>query len=246
MIQTLWDNNYFIKNAQEISGNGFTIIKDVFTQPEVDVIISIIDKADTSKPAFRKHENLFAIRRFLPEFPDLHFLIFTEKLKSIIHQLFGDDYFVVKSIYFDKPGTSNWFVAYHQDLTISVNDKTDMTGFGPWTIKQDRYAVQPPLKVLENNFTVRIHLDETTAENGALRVIPKSHLKGIYRPENFDLPKEFEVICNVSAGGIMIMRPLLLHASSRTTNNQARRVIHIEFSNQTLPAPLQWSEFLLI
>jgi ectoine hydroxylase-related dioxygenase (phytanoyl-CoA dioxygenase family) len=117
-------------------------------------------------------------------------------------------------------------------------------GFGPWTVKQQQYAVQPPLPILEQNFTVRIHLDNTDEQNGALRVVPGSHKKGIYRPETIDWTVETEAICDVPEGGIMIMRPLLLHASSRTTNNHKRRVIHIEFSNQSLPAPLQWSELL--
>lgn len=238
--------NDYSKKKQEIAKKGFAVINEVFTKKEIDSIFSVINKADKSTPAFRKHENLFAIRRLLQELPAIHSFIFNERLRSIIHQLFGDDYFVVKSIYFDKPGETNWFVSYHQDLTISVNKKLEVDGFGPWSVKNDTYAVKPPLSILENNFTIRIHLDETTAENGALRVIPESHLKGIYRPENIDWAKESEAVCYVPAGGIMIMRPLLLHASSRTTNNQARRVIHIESSNQTLPAPLQWSEFLLI
>jgi ectoine hydroxylase-related dioxygenase (phytanoyl-CoA dioxygenase family) len=134
---------------------------------------------------------------------------------------------VVKSIYFDKPEQSNWFVAYHQDLTISVDRKLSLEGFGPWTVKQDQFAVQPPFEVLEKGFTIRIHLDDTDQHNGALNVIPKSHLKGIYRPETIDWTSEKEVSCAVPAGGIMIMKPLLLHSSARTTNGKRRRVIHI-------------------
>ena len=125
-----------------------------------------------------------------------------------------------------------------------MDKKVEMDGFGPWTSKQNQYAVQPPLEILQNNFTVRIHLDDTNEHNGALRVIPQSHLKGIYRTETIDWNKENEVVCDVARGGVMIMRPLLLHASSRTTNNKKRRVIHIEFSCQRLPHPLQWSERL--
>ena len=51
-----------------------------------------------------------------------------------------------------------------------------------------------------------------------------------------------EHVCEVEKGGIMIMKPLLFHASNKTTNNQKRRVIHIELSNQDLPTPLKWSE----
>ncbi len=41
----------------------------------------------------------------------------------------------------------------------------------------------------------------------------------------------------------MIMQPLLLHASGRTTNKRKRRVIHLEFSNSMLPGGLKWTEF---
>ncbi|SHM53297.1 phytanoyl-CoA dioxygenase family protein [Chitinophaga sp. CF418] len=229
---------------QEIAANGFSVIENVFTDAEVDSLIGLIQQADSSNETFRKTKDLFAIRQFLKEVPDVVPAIFTPGLNATVNELFGTGYQVVKSIYFDKPGDSNWFVSYHQDLTISVKDKADVPGFGPWTVKQQQFAVQPPLTVLENNFTIRIHLDDTGEHNGALRVIPGSHLKGIYRPETIDWAKETEVSCNVRKGGIMIMRPLLLHASSRTTNSHKRRVIHIEFSNQELPAPLQWSELL--
>jgi hypothetical protein len=90
----------------------------------------------TSNANFRQTADLFAIRRFLHEMPQLVPLLFNERLKQMINELFGPDYFVVKSIYFDKPGNSNWFVAYHQDLTIAVNNKDDLSGYGPWTVKQ--------------------------------------------------------------------------------------------------------------
>jgi ectoine hydroxylase-related dioxygenase (phytanoyl-CoA dioxygenase family) len=231
-------------NKQGILENGFSIIGSVYSDAEIESISNAILQTDASKSTFRKTNDLFAIRQFLKEIPQTHSLIFTERLHSIIKDIFGDDYFVVKSIYFDKPGASNWFVSYHQDLTISVDKKIDLEGFGPWSVKQNQYAVQPPLDILECNFTIRIHLDDTDENNGALRVIPKSHSKGIYRPETIDWGKEKEVICRVPKGGIMIMRPLLLHASSRTSNNQRRRVIHIEFSNRGLPEPLQWSELM--
>ena len=222
--------------------NGFTVIANVYSGAELKSIIDAIEHVDSSKPTFRKTNDLFAIRQFLKEVPQSLPFIFTDRLTYIINILFGADYFVIKSIYFDKPGESNWFVSYHQDLTISVNRKVEVKGFGPWTTKQNQYAVQPPLEILEGNFTIRIHLDDTNEDNGALRVIPGSHLKGIYRPETIDWSKETEVTCNVPEGGIMLMRPLLLHASSRTTNNKKRRVLHIEFSNKPLPEALKWSE----
>jgi len=214
----------------------------VFSDEEIAQITHVLDNIDTSKENFRKSQDLFAIRQFLKEVPEIKDLIFNDNIRTIINEIFGDQYFVVKSIYFDKPETSNWYVAYHQDLTISVDKKLEISGFGPWTTKQNQFAVQPPLDILENIYTIRIHLDETDENNGALKVVPKSHAKGIYRPETIDWMVETEEICKVEKGGVMLMKPLTLHGSNRTTNGKKRRVIHIEFSDKELPEVLQWAE----
>jgi len=230
---------------EDILNKGFAIIENIFTDEEIDELLMLITEADTSNPTFRKTKELFAIRQFLKEIPAAIDIIFNKRLVAIISELFGDEYFIVKSIYFDKPENSNWFVSYHQDLTISVDRKISLEGFGPWTIKQNQFSVQPPLDILKDNFTIRIHLDNTNHENGALKVVPTSHLKGIYRPELIDWTVESEYVCNVKKGGVMFMKPLLLHSSSRTTNNQKRRVLHIEFSRSILPGNLNWSERIL-
>lgn len=221
---------------------GFAVINNVFSKQELEEINTVLQSIDTSKENFRKSEDLFAIRQFLKEVPEIKDLVFNENIRKVVKEIFGEKYFVVKSIYFDKPETSNWYVAYHQDLTISVDKKLELPGFGPWTTKQSQFAVQPPVNVLENIYTIRIHLDDTDENNGALKVVPKSHAKGIYRPETIDWTVETEEICNVEKGGIMLMKPLTLHSSNRTTNGKKRRVIHIEFSDIELPEVLQWSE----
>lgn len=229
-------------NKEQLDELGFTVLNDIFEDKEIENILTAINSADNSKATFRKSNDLFAIRQFLKEIPDVNKFVFTDKFKSTIKNLIGDNFFVVKSIYFDKPEKSNWFVSYHQDLTISVDKKADITNYGPWTVKQNQFAVQPPLDILKSIYTIRIHLDNTDENNGALKVVPGSHLKGIYRPETIDWTKERETICTVPKGGIMLMRPLLLHSSSRTTNNNQRRVIHIELSNAELTPELNWAE----
>ncbi len=235
--------NLFQESKAALEQKGFSTINSVYGQEEIDSIIKLIDSQNSSSPTFRKSEDLFAIRQFIKELPEIKPLVFNEKLNSIIKSIAGEDYFIVKSIYFDKPEKSNWFVAYHQDLTISVDKKENIEGFGPWTSKHNQFAVQPPLEILENIFTIRIHLDETNENNGALKVVDQSHSKKIYRPETIDWAIEKESFCNVEAGGIMLMKPLLLHGSNRTSNHKRRRVIHIEFSNKTLPSNINWSEF---
>jgi ectoine hydroxylase-related dioxygenase (phytanoyl-CoA dioxygenase family) len=234
-----------MKHTNEINSEGFAIIDKVYSENEIEKIIFEIEKVTESEnenSTFRKSEDLFAIRQFHKEIPETLNTIFNQNLREIIKLNFGENYFITKSIYFDKPEKSNWFVAYHQDLTISVNKKVEIENFENWTTKQNQFAVQPPKEILEQNFTIRIHIDKTTKENGALKVINKSHRKGIVRTENIEIENETETICEVEKGGIMIMKPLIFHASNKTTNNERRRVIHIEFSNQKLPEELEWSE----
>lgn len=229
-----------------LTQQGFTTVENIYTIDELNAIEKLINMADTSKDTFRKSETLFAIRQFLKEIPEANTVVFNDNLKKLIKEIMGERYFVVKSIYFDKPQSSNWYVSYHQDLTISVDKKMAIEGYGPWTVKQNQFAVQPPIEILENITTIRIHLDDTDENNGALRVVPESHSKNIYRPETINWEKETEAICVVPKGGAMLMKPLLLHSSSRTTNNKARRVIHIEFSDRELPDGLNWSERMSI
>jgi hypothetical protein len=114
-----------VSGADKFLNDGFVVIENIYSDQEVESLIEVINKADQSNPTFRKTNDLFAIRQFLKEVPEIYLLIFTDNLNNVIHNYFGDGYFVVKSIYFDKPEQSNWFVAYHQDLTISVDRRSN-------------------------------------------------------------------------------------------------------------------------
>jgi len=232
----------FKSHQNNIAVDGFSIIPQLYTDTEIESIKAVVEKTDRSSSGFQKSNDLFAIRRFLKEVPEAVALIFKDKLLKQVSEIFGDDYKVVKSIYFDKPEQSNWFVAYHQDLTIAVDKKAEQRDYINWTVKQDQFSVQPPLSILQHNFTIRIHLDDTNENNGALKVIPGSHSKGVYRTKTIDWSSETEVFCKVRKGGVMIMRPLLMHASNKSTNHTQRRVIHIEFSNAILPEGMDWTE----
>lgn len=232
----------YTKHKTLLESNGFVIINKVYTSDQINSIIGIINSADQDHFAFRKEKDLFAIRSFLKTISAIHEFLWTKNILQLIQTLFGNDYVVIKSLYFDKPGKSNWFVPFHQDLTISVDKRIDIPGFTAWTSKQDQIAVQPPRTILENIYTIRIHLDDCDEQNGALRVIPGSHKNGVKSPRAIPLENTVTT-CTVEKGGVMIMKPLLMHASSRSTSNQQRRVIHIEFANVKLPEGLQWKEY---
>lgn len=232
----------FEKNKSELDAQGFSICSELYTLTEVAEIIKLVDAIDSNHNSFLKTKDLFAIRQFMNNIPELSKLIYNQNLLKLIKEVGGEDYILTKAIYFDKPASSNWFVAYHQDLSISVSNKASVAEYKNWTFKKEQYGVQPPVHILENIITLRIHLDDTNEGNGALKVIPKSHIKGIFRPTAINWEQVKEVVCNVNRGGVMLMKPLTLHSSNRSTTKAQRRVIHLEFSNQELADPLQWLE----
>jgi ectoine hydroxylase-related dioxygenase (phytanoyl-CoA dioxygenase family) len=225
--------NNFNQHKIELDERGFSIIENCFTEDELSEIISVIEEREFD----------FSERQLLNRFPKLQKSIFENKaFNELFNTICNNDYFLSKAIYFNKPSKSNWFVSFHQDLSISVKNRIENEGYSSWTNKKGQLGVIPPLNVLENSFTFRIHLDKTNEDNGALKVISKSHKKGIIRiDDNFNSRNEGEeVTCNVNRGGVMLMKPLLLHSSQKSISEKDRRVIHLEFCNQDIP--MDWLE----
>jgi hypothetical protein len=117
------------ENKHLLHQNGFTTLPDIYTISEVNSLVQIIVNTTQNSPNFRQSNDLFAIRNLFSEIPELQNVLWNDKLKILIKDLFGENYFNVKAVYFDKPPQSNWIVAWHQDLTISVSDKVDIEGF---------------------------------------------------------------------------------------------------------------------
>ena len=148
----------------------------------------------------------------------------------------------VRAIYFDKSPAANWLVPWHQDLTIAVSSHVEVLGFGPWSVKEGIHHVQPPLECLEQMLAVRLHLDDTDGDNGALKVLPVCIVWESSSAERIqELRCEYEeCLCAVNAGDAPSMQPLLLHASSRSMSDRHRRVLHIEYAGFALPGDLTW------
>ena len=149
----------------------------------------------------------------------------------------------VTATLFDKSPSANWKVPWHQDLTIAVAERREVEGFGPWSVKDGVPHVQPPASVLEAIVAIRVHLDATGLDNGALRVLPGSHLQGKLDEPTLNETRSRipEVDCPVGEGGLMVMAPLLLHASSACAQPSRRRVLHLEYAATPLPGGLEWA-----
>lgn len=165
-----------------------------------------------------------------------------ERLTSLVRPHTRAEPFPVRIIYFDKSPESNWLVSWHQDLTIAVREKGEAAGFGPWSMKDGAPHVQPPAEILADMLTVRLHLDAADEGNGALRVIPGSHREGKLSAEAIQewRGRGNEALCAAEPGDALLMRPLILHASGRSTSARHRRILHLEYASCALPENLLW------
>lgn len=215
---------------------GFEIIDDFVTEKEVLELISAVESFDI--PARRGGiRNIEKKSAFINEFCK------SESLISKVINYLGQNPILVRAIYFDKTPEQNWLVTWHQDKTVAVSERFERKGWHSWTLKDNINHAQPPLEVLNSIVTIRLHLDCANEENGCLKVIPKSHCHGILGQERINLVASSQkgVCCNINRGGALVMRPHILHSSSKALKPTRRRVIHLEFTNYKLPNGVKWA-----
>jgi ectoine hydroxylase-related dioxygenase (phytanoyl-CoA dioxygenase family) len=134
---------------------------------------------------------------------------------------------------FDKSAEANWLVAWHQDTALPLRQRSEKPGWGPWSVKKGVVYAHAPAEALMRVVALRIHLDDSGAANGPLRVLPGTHRAGVLTDEQIRaLGHEVPAVdCSIMKGGVLAMRPLVVHASSKSQSEMARRVLHIEYTN---------------
>lgn len=225
----------------DVNLDGFAIVPGLLSQEEVARLTQAISGVH-DKEGVRKRTRVYAIRNLLDLVPEIAHLARSPRISSIARQALGGEAFPVKGTLFDKTPDANWLVPWHQDLTICVKDRIEVDGYGPWTLKAGVHHVQPPASVLERMLAIRIHLDDCDERNGALRILPGTHRFGRLTAEQIALSHAniAPVSCAVNKGSAVLMKPLLLHASSPAQEAIHRRVIHLDFTSVELPSGLSW------
>lgn len=216
----------------DLETDGFAILAGVISAAKVDALAAALAELGAG----------YGMRNLLRACPAVAAL--AEELKSLVAPVLGKEAFAARGILFDKLPGANWEVGWHQDLSIAVAERIDAPGFSGWSVKRGVQHVQPPVAVLERMLTVRVHLDESGADNGPLRVLRGSHAHGRLTDEQIERWEKTgeEVACLVLRGGALLMRPLLLHASAPAKKPSHRRVIHLEYAADRLLHGLRWFE----
>lgn len=230
--------------VETLGREGFAIVPEVIGLEVVATLIEAVERATGGPTALRRGESVYGMRDLLDRVPEVRQLAGSEVIRSLVEPVLGSGARVVRGLWFDKTADANWHLPWHRDLTIAVRRRIDAPGYRAWTRKAGILHVLPPPEVLRRMLTVRLHLDPADASNGPLEVLPGSHRVA---------DDELEVVgrwlgvvpavsCLVPAGGAVLMRPLLLHASGGSRRPDHRRVVHLEFAADPLPGGLDWYE----
>jgi ectoine hydroxylase-related dioxygenase (phytanoyl-CoA dioxygenase family) len=155
-----------------------------------------------------------------------------ERLLGIARRWIGPGATPFRATLFEKSGEQNWLVVWHQDTALPLVNRLESLEWGPWSTKLGVQYAHAPAWALAKIVALRIHLDPSTPENGPLMVLPGSHERGVLSDEEvFRVAKAGRPsACLSGRGGVLAMRPLLIHSSSKAECPAPRRVLHLEYS----------------
>jgi hypothetical protein len=217
--------------ANAFAVHGFAVVPQVFGGEECEAIAASVTSAGSS----------VGTRCLLPR-PWCQAVAKQLRAHPLLSAFIPAGFVAAQCTYFEKSLARNWLVAVHQDLSIPVAARVSNSALHGWSEKEGSLFVQAPVELLQQLVAVRVHIDNCAVNDGPLRVVPGSHLSGRLEPQAAIAARQAqgEVVCSGPRGSALVMRPLLLHASSKATGNSARRVLHFLFGPRELPYGLRW------
>jgi ectoine hydroxylase-related dioxygenase (phytanoyl-CoA dioxygenase family) len=214
-----------------IDRSGFWIEDEVFSDRECDDLIGAAPSG--------LHGRGRAGARHLMAIPAIEAAAKDERLLRIARRALGPGAVPFRATLFDKSAMANWLVVWHQDTALPLESRNNSTEWRPWSLKAGVLYAHAPSWALSRVLALRISLDASTSENGPLRVIPGSHLAGVLSDDEiFGLARIHENIeVLVPRGGVLAMRPLLVHSSSKARSCDSRRTLHLEYADALVLKP---------
>ena len=218
----------------DIDGTGFALLHDVLSPELIERTLEEIER-------LAPHRGRAGVRHVLGLNPVAK-IARCAQLISVAREVLGKDAIPFRATLFEKTLAANWLVVWHQDTALPLRERQELQGWGPWSIKECITYAHAPSTALSQVLALRIHFDDSTSANGPLRVLPGTHELGVLSDEQIhDLSKQVRPVdCLVPKGGVVAMRPLVVHASSKSQVKMPRRVLHIEYAaSDSIAAPLR-------
>jgi len=209
---------------QPIQEHGFAIIPGILEPKDVAGLLDELGRVNLPRSR--------AGVRHAMRLPTVAAVAQDERLMGIARETLGGKAFPFRATLFDKSPTANWLVVWHQDTALPLQQRREAPGWGPWSVKDGVIYSHAPDNALRQVLALRVHLDDSTAKNGPLRVLPGTHMLDVLTDKMLHaLSTQITAVdCIVRRGGVLAMRPLIVHASSKSQVENPRRVLHIEYA----------------
>jgi ectoine hydroxylase-related dioxygenase (phytanoyl-CoA dioxygenase family) len=213
-----------------VEEQGFVVTPPLLTPSEIETVSTALSQPSISRSRAGVRHALG-----LPEVTDL---ARDPRILSVAQEILGEKAFPYHATLFDKSPASNWLVVWHQDTALPLRERRELRGWGPWSVKEGVVYAHAPANALRKVLALRVHLDDSTERNGPLRVLPRSHKRGVITDDEIErlMPETTPIECVVQKGGVLAMRPLLVHSSSKSHDESPRRVLHTEYAASICPA----------
>jgi ectoine hydroxylase-related dioxygenase (phytanoyl-CoA dioxygenase family) len=217
-----------------IGDAGFAILPALFSHEYLDQLLREIDESAPrrSRAGIRHALSLSPVMAMARE----------AQMIELAREVLGSEAFPFRATLFDKSPTANWLVVWHQDTALPLRERIDQPAWGPWSVKEGIDYSHAPSAALSQVLALRVSCDDSTLVNGPLRVLPGTHTLGVLSDDALhDLSIRIAPVdCVVPKGGVVAMRPLVVHASSKSQIEMPRRVLHIEYAaSESIVQPLK-------
>jgi ectoine hydroxylase-related dioxygenase (phytanoyl-CoA dioxygenase family) len=217
-----------------IEENGFAILPGLFSGNFLDRLLQEINESAPRR-------SRAGVRHALGLAPVAELSLQPEMIE-LARGVLGPDAFPFRATLFDKSPTANWLVVWHQDTALPLRQRVELPGWGPWSVKEGIAYAHAPATALIQVLALRVSFDDSTVENGPLRVLPRTHTMGVLTDDSIHelAARVSPVDCIVPKGGVVAIRPLVVHASSKLQKEMPRRVLHIEYAaSDSIAKPLR-------
>jgi ectoine hydroxylase-related dioxygenase (phytanoyl-CoA dioxygenase family) len=216
-----------------VEERGFAVIPGIFEEDQVTLLAENLATANMRRSrAGVRHALGHAAVASLANDP---------RLLKIARSIFGASACPFRATMFEKTTDANWLVVWHQDTALPLRRREETPGWGPWSVKEGVIYAHAPASALSQVLALRVHLDDSTSQNGPLRVLPATHTLGVLSDDAIHqlAVDVVPVECCVPRGGVVAMKPLVVHSSSKSQSGSARRVLHIEYAVQRIAGDLE-------
>jgi len=207
-------------NLMQSADSGYGIVPKCLSSQECDDLLEALSVEFVTRSR--------AGARHLMSVPVVAALANGARLTELAREWLGSPAIPFRATLFEKSSATNWLIPWHQDTALPLTKRFDLAGWGPWSEKAGAIYAHAPAWALSRVIALRVHLD-----NGPLRVVPNSHGVGVLSDQSVIefVSASDRVECCVPRGGVIVMRPLIIHSSSKARTEKSRRVLHIEYAD---------------